>query len=90
MERDYDLFEVLPDDASIWKETVSGHENAIQKFKKLSKRTSNEVRVMHVLSNTLIASMKGLKAQRRRVAHKERAWLPSFVRGTPRSGPRSL
>ncbi len=35
MERNYDLFEVLPDDASIWKETVSGHENAIQKFKRI-------------------------------------------------------
>jgi hypothetical protein len=62
MERDYDLFEVLPDGAVIWKETVSGHENAIRRLKELSKRTSNEVRVMHVLSNSLIASTKGPKA----------------------------
>lgn len=32
MERDYDLFEVLPDGAVIWKEAVSGHENAIRKL----------------------------------------------------------
>jgi hypothetical protein len=57
MERDYDLFEVLPDGAVIWKEAVPSHENAIRKLQELSKRTSNEVRVMHVLSNTLIATM---------------------------------
>ena len=61
MERDYDLFEVLPDGAVIWKETVSGHENAIQKLRELAKQTANEVRVMHILSNTLIASMNGPK-----------------------------
>jgi len=62
MERDYDLFEVLPDGAPIWRESVRGHENAVQKLKELAKRTSNEVRVMHVLSNTLIASMNEPKA----------------------------
>jgi hypothetical protein len=61
MERDYDLFEVLPDGGVIWKETVSGHENAIGRLKELAQRTSNEVRVMHVLSNTLIASVNGPK-----------------------------
>ena len=59
MERDYDLFEVLADGAVIWRETVAGHENAIRRLKELSQETSNEVRVMHVLSNTLIASMNG-------------------------------
>jgi hypothetical protein len=61
MERDYDLFEVLPDGGVIWKETVHGHENAIRKLLELSKRTPNEVRVMHILTNTLIASMNGPK-----------------------------
>ena len=67
MERDYDLFEVLPDGSLIWKETVHGHENSIRRLLELSKRTSNEVRVMHILTNTLIASMNGPKAQRSRV-----------------------
>lgn len=57
MERDYDLFEVLPDGSAIWKEAVHGHENAIRKLRELSVRTKNEVRLMHVLSNTLIAAM---------------------------------
>lgn len=62
MEREYDLFEVLSDGAVVWRETVSGHENAIQRLKELSQQTSNEVRAMHILSNTLIASMSGPKA----------------------------
>lgn len=62
MERDYDLFEVLADGGLIWRETVAGHENAIRRLIELSKETPNEVRVMHVLTNSLIASMNGPKA----------------------------
>ena len=61
MERDYDLFEVMPNGDPIWRETVSGHENAIQRLRELAKQTSNEVRVMHIMSNTLIASMNAPK-----------------------------
>jgi hypothetical protein len=61
MERDYDLFEVLPDGGVIWRETVRRHENAILRLIEFSKRTSNEVRVMHVLSKSLIASMNDPK-----------------------------
>ena len=43
------------------RETVAGHKNAIQRLEELSKQTSNEVRVMHVLSDTLIASLNGPK-----------------------------
>jgi hypothetical protein len=57
MERDYDLFEVLPDGSAIWKEAVHGHENAIRKLRELSAGTTNEVRVMHILTNTLIAAL---------------------------------
>ncbi|MGD0425230.1 MAG: hypothetical protein ABSC10_00795 [Candidatus Acidiferrales bacterium] len=62
MDRDYDLFEVLPDGAVIWRETVPGHENAIKRLMELSKQTANEVRVMHVLSKTLIASLNKPKS----------------------------
>jgi hypothetical protein len=61
MERDYDRFEVLPDGDAIWREAAPGHENAIGRLLELSKQTSNEVRVIHVLSKTLIASMNGPK-----------------------------
>jgi hypothetical protein len=62
MQRDYDLFEVLSDGALMWREMVRGHEDANQKLVELSKRTANEVRVMHVLTNSLIASMNRPKA----------------------------
>ena len=62
MEREYDLFEVLSDGAPLWRQMVAGQENALRKLGELSKQTSNELRVMHILSNTLIASMNGRKA----------------------------
>jgi hypothetical protein len=55
MERDYDLFEVLPDGTAMWREAVTGHENAVRKLEGLSARTKNEVRVMHLPTNALIA-----------------------------------
>jgi|HubBroStandDraft_1064217.scaffolds.fasta_scaffold01108_14 hypothetical protein len=55
MEREYDLFEVLPDGTAVWREAVAGHETAIRKLHELSARTTNEVRVMHLQTNTLIA-----------------------------------
>jgi hypothetical protein len=36
MEREYDLFEVLPDGAAVWQVAVTGHENAIRKLHELS------------------------------------------------------
>jgi hypothetical protein len=61
MERDYDLFEHFPDGSLVWHETVSGHEDAIRRLRELAEKTRNEVRAMHVLTNTLIASMNGAK-----------------------------
>ena len=58
MEREYDLFEVFPDGSLIWRQSVTGHENAIQRLRELVELTDSEFRVMHVLTNTLIASMK--------------------------------
>ena len=69
MERDYDLFEVLPDGAVIWKETVSGHENAIRRLRELAEVTDNEFRIMHILTNTLIASMKRAKLHEVNLRH---------------------
>ena len=62
MNREYDLFEVLSDGAVVWRQTAAGRENALQKLGELSQQTSHEVRVMHVLSNTVIASTKGPRA----------------------------
>jgi prophage DNA circulation protein len=62
MECEYDLFEVLSDGAVLWRQMAAGRDNAVRKLTELSKQTSHEIRVMHVLTNTLIASMNGAKA----------------------------
>jgi hypothetical protein len=59
MERDYDLFEVLSDGAVLWRQMAAGRENALRKLAELSNQTTHEIRVMHVLTNTVIASMNG-------------------------------
>ena len=55
MDRNYDLFEILPDGAPIWKCAVAGHENAVQQLRELARYTNNELRIMHLASNTIIA-----------------------------------
>jgi len=62
MDRVYDLFEVFPDGSVVWRDSVTGHENAIRRLRELAGVTDNEFRVMHVLTNTLIASMNGPKS----------------------------
>jgi hypothetical protein len=62
MERDHNLFDVLPDGAPMWRQMAAGRENALRKLTELSKRTTHEIRVMHVLTDTLIASMNGPEA----------------------------
>ena len=55
MDRNYDLFEILPDGSPIWKCAVAGHENAVQQLRELARHTTNELRIMHLSSNTIIA-----------------------------------
>jgi hypothetical protein len=57
VDRQYDLFEVTPDRSPLWREAVTGHENAIQRLRELSARTTNEVRILHLPTNTVIAAM---------------------------------
>ena len=55
MERQYDIFEIFPDESVIWRGKVTGHDNAIWKLQELAIRTKNELRVMHLGSNAVIA-----------------------------------
>jgi hypothetical protein len=61
MDRDYDLFEVFPYGSLVWRDSVTGHEKAIRRLQELAKLIDNEFRVMHVPTNTLIASTKSSK-----------------------------
>jgi len=59
MDRHYDMFEVLPDGILIWRDSVAGHDNAINKLREYATMTDNEVRVMHLETNAIIATMYG-------------------------------
>jgi hypothetical protein len=61
MDRDYDLFEVFSDGTQIWRDCVTGHESAIRRLIELAELTPNEVRVMHILTNSLIAVLNKRK-----------------------------
>jgi hypothetical protein len=57
MNRTFDLFEILPDGAPIWRDAVSSHENAALKMQELAARTENELRLMDLRNNAVIAAM---------------------------------
>jgi hypothetical protein len=54
MQRSYDLFEIMPDGSPLWKGTILGYEAAIIALKKLSTETKNEVRAMHLATNSVV------------------------------------
>ena len=56
-EPQYDLFEVLPDGSVSWRCTVEGREQAMSKLRELAAPTLNELRLMHLPTQTLIARM---------------------------------
>jgi hypothetical protein len=55
--RTYDIFEIFPDASPVWRGCVSGYEDAIRKLQDLATQTSNELRVMHVPTKTVIATL---------------------------------
>jgi hypothetical protein len=54
-DRTYDIFEIRADGTPIWRAAVAGHENAVRRLHELSEKTSNELRMMHVSTETLVA-----------------------------------
>ena len=57
MDREYDLFEIFPDGSAMWRNTIRGHEEAIKQLRELSTKTANEVRLVHLPTQTLIAAL---------------------------------
>lgn len=69
MSHDYDIFEKLPDGALVWRNSVSGYYEAMHKLKELAAETSNEVRLMDLKANAVIAAMnETLPSQASRVS----------------------
>jgi hypothetical protein len=57
VDKTYDLFEVFPDGSPLWHGAVADHEVAISKLEELSAKTTNEVRVMDLRTNAVIAAL---------------------------------
>lgn len=57
MDHQFDLFEVFSDGSPLWREAVIGQENAMLKLKELSSKTTNEVRVIDLRTNVVLAVM---------------------------------
>lgn len=54
MNRWYDIFEVLPDGALMWKMTIDGHEQAIRKIEEMAAGKTNEFRLLHLPTQTTV------------------------------------
>jgi hypothetical protein len=57
MNHEYDAFEVLLDGTLRWKATIKGHENAIQELQLVAEGNTNEFRLMHIPTKTVIATI---------------------------------
>jgi hypothetical protein len=55
--RNYDIFEILSDGVSVWRAAVSGHDAGILKLRELAAQTKNEVRLMHMPTKAVIATI---------------------------------
>lgn len=62
MDRDYDLFQVLPDGTMLWRGTVAGHAAAMDKLEQLALSESCEFQLVHLPDKTVIATMNAPKA----------------------------
>ncbi len=57
MDSEYDLFEIFPDGSALWRITISGHGEAIKRLGEYAAQTANEVRLMHLPTQTVIAAL---------------------------------
>jgi len=51
--RDYDVFEELPDGSTIWRASVFGMESAELKLRELTKETGNKLFALHLQDRSL-------------------------------------
>jgi hypothetical protein len=66
--RDYDIFEVSPDGASVWRASAFGMENAEIKLRELARESNNEFFVidLHDESRLMIYPLKSMSKALRR------------------------
>jgi hypothetical protein len=54
MERSYHIFEIIDSDP-IWRECVNGHTEALARAMEFARKSKNEIRVMHLPDNAVVA-----------------------------------
>ena len=57
MNRDYDLFEKLPNGSVLWRMVVTGRDQCLQALRRLAEVSSNEVFAMHTPTKEVIATL---------------------------------
>jgi len=56
MDSVYDIFEIMPDGVLVWKCAVTGQDAALRELESLAMTCKNEIRVVHLSTNTVFAS----------------------------------
>ena len=59
MDRQYDIFQVLTDGALVWRETVVGHQAALDKLGELALSEQCEFQLLYLPDKTVIAKVNG-------------------------------
>lgn len=62
MDRDYDLFEELPDGSVLWRAVVPRLENALAKLQELAELSSNKCFAMYIPSKDIVGRVNAPKA----------------------------
>lgn len=62
LERTYDIFEVLPDGEFAWRDFVEGLDATLARARELAVRSSNEFRVMHLPTHSVVAVLNARKS----------------------------
>lgn len=58
-DRDYDLFERLPDGGVLWRDRINGQTAAVAKLDELAANSPNEVFAIHLRSKEIVATRNG-------------------------------
>jgi len=70
MQREYDLFEQLPDGSPIWRGHVVGTQEVSLKLEEIARKTANECFAIHLPTQEIV--------RRAEAAHRERSSRTSF------------
>jgi hypothetical protein len=70
VDRQYDIFQVLTDGTLLWRETIVGHQAALDKLNQLALSEQSEFRLLHLPDKTVIAKINSQSPKQMRSAAK--------------------